>query len=75
MRALDLRQHIPGERRACVKLRHENAPDLEPRVEARPHELVRVEEVTQTFEGKVLALCGNQHLGRRGERVEGQQTQ
>ena len=68
-------QDVPGQRRARVELRHHDAGYRELWVEARAHKLVRVHEVSETFEREVLALGRDEHAGRRDEGVERQEAQ
>src|SRR5258708_1423843 len=74
MRTADGFEDIPRQRGARVKLRHQDPPEREVRIEAGADQLVRVHEVAEPFEREILALCGDEHAGRGHKRIEGEEA-
>src|SRR5438128_4319042 len=60
---------------ACVVHREDDGADLELRIQVRLHQLDVPQELTQTFEGVVLALDRHDDLVRRRQPVDGEQAE
>src|SRR5690606_31411903 len=67
--------HLPGQVEATIVHGEENTFDVEPGVQPSLDETDRIQQLAQPFERIELALDGNQHRIRSGERVQGQQAQ
>lgn len=72
--AAHLIHDLAGEIRALVVHRHQDARDLELRVERGTNPLDRVHQLRDPLQSKVLALDRNQHRIRRSQRVQGQKS-
>ena len=69
----DLVRYLVRESSSTVVHRQQNRAYRQIGVEVSLHQVNRVEQLRQSFQGVVLALNGDQHFARRDERVQREQ--